>query len=100
MAEKRMYLPKDFKRDDPTVLRAELARPRLATPVTLGSEGSEASHVPMLHGLWEIVAFYIRSMLPVLQAVEHRERVRRRRSVAAKAGSIKDRSAIQRPSST
>jgi len=44
-----MYLPKDFKRDDAAALRAELARPRLATLVTLGSEGLEASHVPMLH---------------------------------------------------
>jgi transcriptional regulator len=44
-----MYLPKEFKQDDPAALRAALARPGLATLVSLGTEGIEASHVPMLH---------------------------------------------------
>ena len=54
----------------------------------------------VLVGLWEIVGFNIRSMSPMLQAVECREGVRCRRNHAAKAGSIGNQSAIPRPSST
>jgi len=54
----------------------------------------------VLVGLWEIVAFNIRSMSPMLQAVEYREGARRRRGVAAKPGSTENQGAIPRPSST
>jgi transcriptional regulator len=43
-----MYLPKDFKEESVPVLHEAIRQARLGTLVTLGSDGIEASHVPML----------------------------------------------------
>ncbi|HEX9490409.1 MAG TPA: FMN-binding negative transcriptional regulator [Stellaceae bacterium] len=43
-----MYLPKDFKEDRVPVLHEAIRRARLGTLVTMGADGIEASHVPML----------------------------------------------------
>jgi transcriptional regulator len=42
-----MYLPPHFKQDDTALLHRAIGEARLATLVTLGSEGMEASHVPI-----------------------------------------------------
>src|SRR5260370_21315660 len=47
-AHKAMYLPKDFKEDRVPVLHEAIRRARLGTLVTMGADGIEASHVPML----------------------------------------------------
>ena len=43
-----MYVPPHFKQDDVSVLHAAIRETGLGTLVTLGPEGMEASHVPML----------------------------------------------------
>jgi len=43
-----MYVPPHFKQDDVNVLHAAIRQTGLATLVTLGADGMEASHVPML----------------------------------------------------
>jgi transcriptional regulator len=43
-----MYLPPHFKQDDTAEMHRAIRETRLATLVTLGSEGMEASHVPVL----------------------------------------------------
>jgi len=43
-----MYLPKDFKEDRAPVLHEAIRQARLGTLVTMGADGIEASHVPML----------------------------------------------------
>jgi transcriptional regulator len=43
-----MYVPPHFAEDDKTALHRAIRETRLVTLVTLGSEGMEASHVPIL----------------------------------------------------
>jgi transcriptional regulator len=43
-----MYLPKDFREDSVPALHDAIRRIALGTLVTLGADGMEASHVPML----------------------------------------------------
>ena len=43
-----MYVPPHFLEDDKAALHRAIGETRLATLVTLGSEGMEASHVPIL----------------------------------------------------
>ena len=43
-----MYVPPHFLEDDKAALHQAIGETRLATLVTLGSEGMEASHVPIL----------------------------------------------------
>jgi transcriptional regulator len=43
-----MYLPKDFREDDVPALHEAIRAIALGTLVTLGPDGMEASHVPML----------------------------------------------------
>ena len=43
-----MYVPPHFVEDDKSALHRAIRETRLATLVTLGSEGMEASHVPIL----------------------------------------------------
>lgn len=43
-----MYVPPVFKQDDVGALHAAIREARLGTLVTLGADGMEASHVPML----------------------------------------------------
>ena len=43
-----MYLPRDFKEERVPVLHEAIRQARLGTLVTLGADGIEASHVPML----------------------------------------------------
>jgi transcriptional regulator len=43
-----MYLPPHFKQDEQHELHLAISEARLATLVTLGSDGLEASHVPIL----------------------------------------------------
>jgi transcriptional regulator len=43
-----MYLPKDFKEERVHVLHEAIRQARLGTLITLGPDGMEASHVPML----------------------------------------------------
>jgi transcriptional regulator len=43
-----MYLPKDFAEDNVPVVHEAIRRARLGTLVTMGADGIEASHVPML----------------------------------------------------
>ena len=43
-----MYVPPHFLEDDKSALHRAIGETRLATLVTLGSEGMEASHVPIL----------------------------------------------------
>jgi transcriptional regulator len=43
-----MYLPKDFNEDRVPVLHEAIRAARLGTLVTMGADGIEASHVPML----------------------------------------------------
>ena len=43
-----MYLPKDFKEERVPVMHEAMRRARLGTLITLGADGMEASHIPML----------------------------------------------------
>jgi transcriptional regulator len=43
-----MYLPPHFKQEEQATLHRAISEARLATLVTLGSDGLEASHVPIL----------------------------------------------------
>ena len=43
-----MYVPPHFKQEDPRALHDAIRQSGLATLVTLGTDGMEASHVPML----------------------------------------------------
>ena len=43
-----MYLPPHFKQEELAALHGAMRAARLATLVTLGAEGMEASHVPIL----------------------------------------------------
>jgi transcriptional regulator len=43
-----MYLPKDFKEERVPVMHEAMRQARLGTLITLGSDGMEASHIPML----------------------------------------------------
>ena len=43
-----MYLPPHFKQEELPALHGAIRAARLATVVTLGAEGMEASHVPIL----------------------------------------------------
>lgn len=43
-----MYVPSHFREDDLTVLHEQIRRSRLATLVSHGADGVQASHVPML----------------------------------------------------
>ncbi len=43
-----MYLPQHFKQDDVAVLHGAIRQSGLATLVTVGNDGMEASHVPMV----------------------------------------------------
>ena len=43
-----MYLPPHFKQEELPALHGAMRAARLATVVTLGAEGMEASHVPIL----------------------------------------------------
>ncbi|HEX7966597.1 MAG TPA: FMN-binding negative transcriptional regulator, partial [Stellaceae bacterium] len=43
-----MYLPRDFKEERVPVLHDAIRQARLGTLVTLGADGIEASHVPMI----------------------------------------------------
>jgi transcriptional regulator len=43
-----MYLPKDFKEDRVSVLHGAIREARLGTLVTVGTDGIEAAHLPML----------------------------------------------------
>src|SRR6516165_8527801 len=46
--EAGMYVPPHFRQDERTALHQAIRDARLATIVTLGNEGLEASHVPVL----------------------------------------------------
>ena len=43
-----MYLPKDFKEERVPVMHEAIRQARLGTLITLGPDGMEASHIPML----------------------------------------------------
>jgi transcriptional regulator len=43
-----MYLPKDFKEERVSVMHEAIRQVRLGTLITLGPDGMEASHIPML----------------------------------------------------
>jgi transcriptional regulator len=43
-----MYLPKDFKEERVPVMHEAMRQARLGTLITLGQDGMEASHIPML----------------------------------------------------
>ena len=43
-----MYLPKEFKEERVPVMHEAMRRARLGTLITLGADGMEASHIPML----------------------------------------------------
>jgi len=43
-----MYLPTQFKEDSVPAMHAAIAQARIGTLVTIGEDGMEASHVPML----------------------------------------------------
>ncbi|HKW54270.1 MAG TPA: FMN-binding negative transcriptional regulator [Stellaceae bacterium] len=43
-----MYLPKDFKEESAPVMHEAIRAARLGTLITLGPDGMEASHIPML----------------------------------------------------
>jgi len=43
-----MYVPAHFKEDSPEALHAAIRDAALATLVTQGKEGMEATHLPML----------------------------------------------------
>ena len=43
-----MYLPKDFKEDSVPLMHEAIRGARLGTLVTMGTDGIEASHIPML----------------------------------------------------
>ena len=43
-----MYVPRHFAQDDPDTLRAAMRDIKLATLVTFGTDGLEASHIPMI----------------------------------------------------
>src|SRR5579859_4402516 len=47
-ADKAMYLPKEFKEDRVPVMHEAIRQARLGTLITLGPDGMEASHIPML----------------------------------------------------
>ena len=44
-----MYLPPSFEESRPDVLRDLMTRHPLATVVTLGADGLDANHLPLLH---------------------------------------------------
>src|SRR5690348_823388 len=47
-ADRAMYLPKDFKEESVPVMHEAIRQAQLGTLITLGPDGMEASHIPML----------------------------------------------------